>query len=140
MISRRSRQGLTADGLRFVLAGAANTLITLAVYQLLLFLTPDWLAYTLSWVCGLIFVVVFYPSRVFAGARRDVAARTTLGASYAAVFLLGLGTLRVLATAGVPARLAIFIVLAVTTASNFLLGRLILTARRVSPALDCRDD
>ena len=140
MISRRSRQGWTADGLRFVLAGAANTLITLAVYQLLLFITPDWLAYTLSWVCGLIFVVVFYPSHVFAGARRDAAARTILGAAYAAMFLLGLGTLRFLATAGVPARVAIFIVLAVTTASNFRLGRLILKERIGSPALDCRDD
>lgn len=140
MISRRSRQGWTADGLRFVLAGAANTLITLAVYQLLLFITPDWLAYTLSWVCGLIFVVVFYPSRVFAGARRDAAARTALGVTYAAVFLVGLGTLRVLATVGVSARAAIFIVLMVTTASNFLLGRLILKGRALSPALDCPDD
>jgi len=121
-------QSWAADGFRFLLAGAVNTLITLAVYQLLLFIAPPWLAYTMSWLVGLLFVVVFYPSRVFAGARRDLAARMGLGASYVAVFLLGLATLRILENGGVPARLSIFAVLAVTTAANFVVGRLILKA------------
>jgi hypothetical protein len=77
---------------------------------------------------------------VFAGARRDIAARITLGGAYVALFLLGLGSLRVLAIAGIPPRIAIFIVLAVTTASNFLLGRLILKAGTASPALDRPND
>ena len=137
MNSRAARQGWAADGLRFVVAGAVNTLVTLAIYQLLLFVVPAWLAYTISWMCGLLLVMVLYPSRVFAGARRDIAARVWLGASYAAVFLLGLGTLRMLQAAGVPARLAIFAVLAVTTASNFILGRLIL---KTGPGLKPRND
>lgn len=125
-MNSKAAYGWAADGLRFVLAGALNTLITLGAYQFLLFVAPAWLAYTLSWLCGLLIVVVFYPSRVFAGARRDLAARASLAASYAAIFFLGLGTLRVLATVGIPPRISIFAVLAVTTASNFLLGRLIL--------------
>jgi hypothetical protein len=128
MNSLAARQGWAADGVRFLLAGAANTLITLAVYELLLFATPPWLAYSLSWLCGLLFVVLFYPSRVFAGGRRDFAARAALGASYVGIFLLGLGTLKALVTAGVPARISIFAVVAVTTGSNFILGRLILAA------------
>jgi len=126
MSPRTTYQSWAADGLRFVIAGAVNTLITLAAYQLLLFVSLPWVAYTFSWICGLAFVTALYPSRVFAGARRDFAARALLGASYAAVFLLGLGTLRFLAAAGLAPRISIFAVLAVTTASNFLLGRLIL--------------
>ena len=129
MSSPAARQGWAADGLRFVFAGAVNTLVTLAIYQLLLFIASAWLAYTISWLCGLLLVMIFYPSRVFAGARRDLAARVWLGISYAAVFLLGFGTLRMLQEAGIPARLSIFAVLAVTTASNFILGRMILKTR-----------
>jgi putative flippase GtrA len=140
MSSRAAYQNWAADGLRFVLAGTANTLITLAAYQLLLFVMPAWLAYTSSWVGGLLFVIVFYPSRVFAGARRDFAARALLGGSYAAVFLLGLGTLRFLATAGLAPRLSIFAVLAVTTISNFLLGRFILKKGGGTAALSRRND
>ena len=124
----RSHQMLRGDGLRFLLAGGLNTLLTLAAYQALLFVSPAWMAYALSWVCGLLFVMIVYPSRVFAGARTDMAARARLGASYAILFLLGLGTLRLLGQAGVPARLAILGVLAVTTLSNFVLGRLALGA------------
>jgi hypothetical protein len=119
-------EGWSGDGVRFVLAGAANTLTTLAAYQLLLFIAPAWLAYSASWILGLLFVVVFYPSRVFAGARRDLAARLWLGASYVAVFLVGLAALRLLEAGQVPPRLAIFAVLALTTVSNFLLGRFVL--------------
>lgn len=126
MNSRAPGCGWAGDGLRFLLAGAVNTLITLAVYQLLLFVTSPSLGYGLSWVCGLLFVIIFYPSRVFAGARRDLSARAWLGCSYLALFLVGLGTLKVLGTMQVPPRISIFIVLAVTTASNFLLGRWIL--------------
>jgi putative flippase GtrA len=118
--------GWSGDGVRFVLAGVANTLITLAAYQLLLFIAPAWLAYSASWILGLLFVVAFYPSRVFAGARRDLAARFWLGASYVAVFLVGLAALRLLEAGQVPPRLAIFAVLALTTVSNFLLGRFVL--------------
>lgn len=115
------------DGARFILAGALNTLLTLAVYQALLFVLPSWTAYTLSWVTGLLFVIVFYPSRVFGDARRDARARATLGTCYAAVFVTGLIVLRLTQQASIPPRIAIFGVLLITTAANFILSRLILT-------------
>lgn len=130
----RIDKAFLSDGLRFLIAGLANTLLTLAVYQLLLFAMPPWAAYALSWVGGLLFVVTFYPTRVFAGARRDTTARVRLGVTYAAMFLLGLATLQLLGAAGAPPRLAILLVLAVTTAANFLLGRLVLKPDRGSRA------
>lgn len=117
---------LAGDGLRFLAAGGFNTLLTLAIYQLLLFAMPDWAAYALSWVAGLTFVVIVYPDRVFAGGRRDAGARIRLGLTYAALFLLGLAALRALGVAGVPPRLSILAVLVLTTVANFALGRLIL--------------
>jgi putative flippase GtrA len=140
MSSHAARGTWAADGLRFLVAGAANTTVTLAIFQLLLFLMPSWMAYTLSWLSGLLLVMIFYPSRVFAGARRDLTARVWLGASYAAVFLLGLGALRVLGMTGISARISIFAVLAITTAANFLLGRLILKAGTRSGAANPRND
>jgi len=121
------RLGWAMDGVRFVLAGVVNTLITLAAYQVLLFVVPAWLAYTISWAGGLLFVMIFYPARVFAGARRDLPARVGLATSYAVVFVLGLVTLRVLGNFGLSSRIAIFGVLAMTTALNFVLGRFILS-------------
>lgn len=117
---------LAGDGLRFLAAGGFNTLLTLAIYQLLLFAMPDWAAYALSWAAGLAFVVVIYPDRVFAGGRRDAGARVRLGVTYAALFLLGLAALRGLGAAGVAPRLSILAVLVLTTVANFALGRLIL--------------
>jgi putative flippase GtrA len=119
-----------ADGFRFVLAGALNTLLTLALYQGLLFFLPPWLAYTFSWIAGLILVVVVYPSRVFASGRRDLLARGLFGGSYAAVFLAGLFALRFLQSIGVPPRISIFAVIVLTTTVNFFSGRLILTRAR----------
>jgi putative flippase GtrA len=126
MSTKARLDGWSGDGLRFLLAGAINTLITLVAYELLLFFAPTWLAYSSSWVMGLLFVVVFYPSRVFARARRDFTARLWLGTSYVLVFVIGLAALRLLEAREVPSRLAIFAVLALTTSSNFLLGRFVL--------------
>ena len=128
------RSGLGGDGLRFLLAGAANTLLTFTAYQVFLFVMLPSAAYALAWLCGLTIVVIVYPSKVFAGARTDAAARFQLGLTYAAMFVLGLATLEGLAALSMPPRLAIVIVMAVTTLANFLLGRLVL--RRRQPVAD----
>lgn len=127
MMVQSLRYRLAADGWRFGLAGAANTLTTLVIYQLLLFFVPAWLAYAISWLVGFSFVVIFYPSRVFAGARRDAGARLWFGVAYVVVFFLGLGLLRFAIFSGLPPSVAIFGVMAVTTAVNFGLGRWLLT-------------
>lgn len=119
-------RSVVTDGLRFLIAGGLNTALTLVVYQALLFILSPSASYAISWCCGLFFVISFYPSRVFSGACADVSARVRLGISYAVLFLLGLGALRLLGWAGVSPRLAILVVLGITTASNFLVGRCVL--------------
>jgi putative flippase GtrA len=130
------RSGLGSDGLRFLIAGAANTFLTFVAYQLFLFAMAPFPAYALAWVCGLVFVVIVYPSKVFVGARTDATARFRLGLTYAAVFLVGLATLEGLTALSLSPRLAIIVVMAVTTLANFLLGHLVLGRRAVPSGRD----
>lgn len=123
---RLERASLAADGMRFLLAGGLNTLLTLIVYQVLLLVMPYPAAYAAAWIAGLLFVMVVYPSRVFPEGRKGLADRLALGASYVAVFLCGLAVLEALTRAGIPPRLGIFLVMIATTAASFVAGRLLL--------------
>lgn len=51
--------------LRFVLAGAANTLFSIAVYQALLFVVNSTVAYIVAYAAGIVFAYVVYARRVF---------------------------------------------------------------------------
>ena len=119
--------GLRADGVRFLIFGAANTGVTVAAFQLYLFaLSPD-AAFIATWLTGFAFVVVFYPRHVF---RRHHLGRLhymRFALTYLAVFAAGLVSLKLLTHIGVEPRYGIFIVLIVTTSLNFVLGRLVLT-------------
>lgn len=117
---------LAGDGMRFLVAGGLNTLLTLVVYQALLLVMPYPAAYAVAWVTGLLFVMIVYPSRVFPEGRSRLADRLALGASYIVVFLCGLAVLEALTRAGIPPRLGIFLVMIVSTAVNFVAGRLLL--------------
>lgn len=117
------KSALFKDGLRFLFAGLMNAGVTFLVYQLLLFWTGEKVAYALSWIVGLLIVVLVYPSKVFVGGRKDLTVRLALGVSYLLVFLIGLGLLDLLTTTGVSPRVSIILVMAVTTATNFLFGR-----------------
>jgi len=122
----QKRKSVTGDLLRFLLAGGLNTLLTLAVFQIALFVTNASIAYAISWIAGILFVVMFYPTRVFPEGRTGPRDRIALGASYVAMFLLGLGLLNVLTWLGMQPRISIVIVLAFTTAANFVASRLLL--------------
>jgi len=122
MPSRRP-DGVAADGLRFLVAGAINTALTAAVYFLCLpFISPA-VAYAIAWLVGICFVMIVYPNRVFLGGRRTLRARLLFGALTVAVFLVGLVALRFLVQSIGDARIAFLITLALTTALNFLGGR-----------------
>lgn len=122
------RKGWTFSGdlARFVVAGGLNAGLTVLVYQALLFIMPHHLAYAITWVLGIGFVMIVYPSRVFPEGRKRLADRLALGASYVAVFLCGLAVLEALTRAGMPPRIGIFLVMIATTATSFVAGRLLL--------------
>jgi putative flippase GtrA len=117
---------MTADAVRFLVAGSVNTLLSLLVYQALLFvLSPAW-SYAVAWAAGIIFPAVVYPHRVFPGGRRAMTDRLLLAMCYAGIFLAGLVLLQLFIALTAAPRVAIIGTLAVTTAISFLISRLIL--------------
>ena len=48
------------DAVRFLLAGGLNTILSYLVYLLLNLVVSYQIAYALSWVFGLLFIVIFY--------------------------------------------------------------------------------
>ena len=120
---------LWAQGLRFLTVGTLNTLGTLLLYQLLLFVMPYTPAYVVSWAVGLAFVNLAYPLFVYGKA---LAGRDSLWntgyylLSFAASWLL----LRLLTVElGIAPRLSVFGVLAVMVPINFLVTRYIYRRR-----------
>ncbi len=122
-VERGWTRHLSGDAIRFVIAGVANTGLTLVVYQLLLFALSPSLAYIAAWLAGLVFVAVVYPNKVFKGGRQGTGDRLLLAACYCAVFLSGLLLLQALQALGLSPRLAIFVVIIATTLINFFLSR-----------------
>ena len=113
---------------RFFTVGIANTLITIGIYQLLLTgFGPLW-SYAVAWPAGIVIVATVYPRavyRVSAGA----AARVAMVGLYVTVFVIGFLLTRGLDDLGLPARLTIFAVAAVTAALSYFGGRLVLQTR-----------
>ena len=115
-----------ADGIRFVGAGTANTILTLALYQLLLFILSPVQAYALAWAIGFLLVTLLYPGAVFRGARKGGRAHFIVAAVYLASFILGIILLRVFVDFMEASRLAIFLIIPVTSIFSFAAMRLLL--------------
>jgi len=108
---------------RYLFAGSANTLSTMAVYQLLVANLEPAVAYSLAWLVGLLMVAVVYPKFVFrvtGGWARGGAIALT----YAAVFVVGLTLIKLLESLTIHNRLSIFLVLAVTTTMSYFGSRI----------------
>ncbi|MDG4876469.1 hypothetical protein P9273_15340 [Mesorhizobium sp. WSM4935] len=118
-----------SDAIRFLMAGGLNTALTSAVYFAGLTILPSGISYTIAWLVGLAFVMMFYPDRVFPGGRTGFADRLAVGGSVALVFVVGLITLRLLERALQSRAAAFFVTLVVTTVLNFLVSRWILRRR-----------
>jgi putative flippase GtrA len=114
------------DALRFLVAGGLNTALTSLVYFVGLSVLPSTWSYALAWLAGLVFVMVFYPDRVFPGGRTGITDRLAIGVSIAVVFVLGLATLKTLESVLQNAAAAFFVTLAITTVLNFVISRWIL--------------
>ncbi|TPN41025.1 hypothetical protein FKO01_01120 [Mesorhizobium sp. B2-3-3] len=114
------------DAVRFLVAGGLNTALTSAVYFAGLIVLPSGLSYALAWLAGLVFVMVFYPDRVFPGSRTGLTDRLAIGATIAVVFVVGLVSLHVLQAILQNNVMAFMLTLATTTVLNFLFSRWIL--------------
>lgn len=110
---------------RFAFAGAANTLLSGAVFYALLAVLPALAAFSLAYACGLAWVVVAMP-RVF-DSRAGNARRLALAAWYVVVYLAGVVTTALLRAAFEPSRpLLVLGTLAVTASLGFAGSRRLL--------------
>lgn len=116
---------LLADGFRFVLAGGFNTLLTIGVYQLCLVFLPHNLAYATSWLVGILYLIIVYPTKVFPGGTSSLKRSAATVTVYLTVFLISLWSLEQVVGLGMHKRLAIFVVLVVSATLNFILMRLV---------------
>jgi len=110
---------LLHQALRFLLAGGLNTVLTLALYQLLLLWWPYPLAFSTAFVCGIVFTGLVYTRFVFE--MPSTARRFGHNALYYLVsYTISLGLLAVLVDHfGIPERLAVFIGIAFMVPLNF---------------------
>lgn len=118
-----------APVLRFLVAGSINTLLSIAVYQAALFFTGHVAAYLAAYAAGIAFAGYAYARYVF-HARLSVR-RFTL---FALFYLVsgGVGTLLnagLIEFAGLHARIAIFVTVAIMLPLNYLGSRWCLQGR-----------
>jgi putative flippase GtrA len=116
-------RGRFAEIGRYLLVGSANTLSTMAVYELLVTILSPAVAYALAWLVGLVIVAVAYPKIVFrvtGGWARGGA----IAIIYAAVFAVGLLLIALLESLNVQDRLSILLVLPVTMTMSYFASRL----------------
>jgi putative flippase GtrA len=111
----------------FLVVGTANTMISLVLYELLIWIVPYWLAFTLCFVVGIIFLLFANTRLVF---RRAVTifSATAFVLFYMATYCLGLGVVAFLVEVmRVPQAYAPIGGLAVMTPINFLGNRFVFT-------------
>lgn len=118
----------SARVLRFLVAGAVNTGLSLLVYQAALFIVPHTPAYVLSYIAGILAAYVLYSRHVF-----DAPLNTARLPAFVLFYLASLaaGALlnaALIEQAGIAARLAIFITIAVMLPVNYLGSRWCLRA------------
>jgi len=125
-----SPKTIIGEGLRFLLLGGLNTVLTLALYELLLFWLEYRLAYSIAWACGVVFISIAYPKLVYRQGRLTFL-RAMLNAFYYGVsYLMGLALLWLFSAKwGIPDRASIFLVIGVITPINFLMSKLIFEGR-----------
>ena len=113
---------------RFLAAGAANTLLTLALYQAALFFTGHAAAYVIAYGAGIMFAYWAYATHVF-GAPRSAGRLAAFAAFYLAS--LAAGTLlngALIERAGIHARLAVFLTVAAMLPVNYYGSKRVLGA------------
>jgi putative flippase GtrA len=129
-VSATDGDRLHRQALRFVLVGAINTAATYAIFVGLgLFIAP-WIAYSIAFALGLLWVTVGSSRYVF---RRRFSWRRalTFAAAYLSIFAVGQLVIRLVSPVGLPGLLLTsLVVLAVTTPLSFVAGRFVFRPSR----------
>lgn len=110
---------------RFLAAGLGNSVLTLAAYQVLVTVLSPAYAYAAAWTIGIVLVAVFYPTFVFR-VRATALSKGVISAIYLGSFVVGLILTQSLSYLGLHSRLIVFVVLFVTSGTNFIVGRIAL--------------
>lgn len=118
--------GVIKDALRFLIAGGLNTGLSYLVFLVALMVVNYQWAYAISWIFGLLLVVIFYPSKVFVGSNNSRQKQLLVVIQYLLVFAAGLGFLSLLVDyLAINAAIAAIVTMGFTMGLNFLLMRLL---------------
>lgn len=115
--------------LRFLLSGGINTVLTYALYLLLMLFMPYWLAYSASFAAGI--GLAYTLNRLFVfGQHRGALSLLGLPLVYGIQYVVGLLLLWLwVAVAGLDARLGPLVVVAATMPLTFVLTRYLFIGR-----------
>lgn len=106
---------------RFILVGAGNAIVTIAVYQVLLPFVHYQIAYLLAWLVGIAYVVVIYPRFVFKTEVRTRTGNILVVISYVVSYLVSATLLGVITKLlGIPPWISIFLSTLGTITINYL--------------------
>lgn len=105
--------------IRFLGFGLLNTGITISFYQILVFFVSPNIAYTVTWIIGISFLMLFYPQRVFLVEKVTAKQRFFMGMIYVFTFCVGYMSLNFVIGLGIHERVAILFTLILTTVLNY---------------------
>jgi putative flippase GtrA len=118
-----------AQGLRFLVSGAANTAVTYALYCVLVFFLHPQVAYAIVFVLG-IALAYFINARYVFRAPLRVSTAAVYPLVHAVQYALSALLIGMFTDAGLGPRVALAITIALVTPLSFLLNRLALARRR----------
>jgi putative flippase GtrA len=111
----------------FLVVGTVNTLISLFLYELLIWIVPYWLAFTFCFIVGIIFLL-FANARLVFGRAVTMLSATAFVLFYLGTYCIGIGVVVFLVEVmRVPQAYAPIGGIAVMTPINFLGSRFVFT-------------
>lgn len=114
--------------IRFISLGSLNTLATIGIYQIFLFFFTPSMSYLLSWSFGFVVLTIFYPTYVF-GVDLTIESVIKIIIIYLSSLFIGTQVTSYLSALEFNSRLAIFLVIVITTIFNFTLMKVALNRK-----------